>query len=201
MNQDQILQEVLEITGRPDQEAVTKAAIRATILKAHTRDFYYKDLVETGIKFARPAIIQNFDPKAIFPRFRKIKYIRRWLYDEGSSSLGAPGAMLEPIEIRQVLDDFGSQRTDVYYMAGKLLQMRSMSGIQYCLAGAYVYPDVSINNTDSWICQEYPYYIIYEAAATVLAKTGKDKEASFQKGLANEFYEIMIGDSNNMPGE
>ena len=202
MTQDQLVHEVLGIVNRPDLDTFIRSMVRASILKAHQRDYYYKDIVESGVKFEEPKIIQNFDPKNIFgPGFRKIKYVRRWLYDASSPSLGAPGPLLEPIEIREVIDEYNNQRSDVFYMAGQLVQMRSHHGIQYCLTGAYVLPNVIPNEVDSWICREYPYYIIHEAAASVLAKTGKEKDASFQKGLANEFYEILIGESNNMPGE
>lgn len=201
MNQPEMVQEVLGIISRPDQEAVIVSMVKAAILKAHQRDYYYKDIKEQGVKFGKPGLIQNFDPKMIFGNgFRKIKYIRKWHYDPTDINFGAGGKILEPIEIEQVFDEFDDLRNDVYYMAGKLLQIRSLGALEYCLAGAYVLPDVSRDNPGSWICEEYPYYIIHEAAASVLAKTGKQNEAAFQKGLANEFYEILIGESNNMPG-
>lgn len=201
MNQTQMVQEVLGIISRPDQMDVVTSMVRASILKAHQRDYYYKDLVERGVKFTFPGFIQNFNPKTIFGcGFRKIKYVRKWLYDPTDSNLGQGGVLFEPIEIEQVFDEFGDIRLDVMYMAGMNVQLRSSTSIEYALAGAYVLPNIMEDRTGSWICEEYPYYIIHEAAASVLAKVGKEKEASFQKGLANEFYEIMIGESNNMPG-
>ena len=201
MNQTELVQEVLGIISRPDQIELIRSMVRASILKAHQRDYYYKDIVESGIKFGLQGLVQNFDPKMIFGNgFRKIKYIRKWLYDPTDVNFGQGGKILTPIEIEQIFDEFDDLRTDVYYMAGQLVQIRSVGGIEYCLAGAYILPDVSVDNVNSWICREYPYYIVHEAAASVLVKVGKEKEASTQKGLANEFYEIMIGESNNMPG-
>lgn len=201
MNQSQLVQKVLEIVDRPDRTDLIRSTVRASIIRAHSSGWYYKDIVEQGVRFLEEKVIQNFDPKDIFGAgFRKISYVRKWHYDPNDIQLGRPGNILEPIQIRQVLDEFGFERSDVYYMSGKFLQIRCHGGIKYCLSGAYVLPDLSHDNTSSWICEEFPDLIINDSAAEIMASTGLGRDAQFRAAIAADWKRMLLETSDSMPG-
>lgn len=188
MNFNELVAEVITLTRRPDLTDRISPAVRAATLKAHHSDFYYKDLYEQSVEFGQEYYIQNFLPTDIFPNFRQAKYIRFWHGDVD----GFPGAFLEPIQIENSIDGYDCTKADVFYMAGQLLQIRTSAPIKRCLFGAYVHPIITpVNAYCSWIANEYPWAIIYEAARTVFKGIGKDQEASEMSRLVGEEYQIL----------
>lgn len=188
MNFNELVAEVVTLTRRPDLEERISPAVRAATLKAHHSDFYYKDLYEQSVEFGQEYFIQNFLPTDIFPNFRQAKYIRFWHGDVD----GYPGAFLDPIQIENSIDGYGCIKADVFYMAGQLLQIRTSAPIKRCLFGAYVHPVITpVNAYCSWIANEYPWAIIYEAARTIFKAIGKDSEAGEMSRLVGEEYQIL----------
>lgn len=185
MNFNELVAEVMLLTRRQDLQARTEQAVRAATLKAHHSDFFYKDLYEQSVEFGQEYYIQNFLPTDIFPNFRKVKYVRFW---HGGVD-GAPGAFLEPIQIENSLDAYECIKTNVFYMAGQLLQIRTSAPIKRCLFGAYLHPQITpVNAYCSWIANEYPYAIIYEAARQIFKSIGLDAQTSEMTSLVAEAY-------------
>jgi hypothetical protein len=172
MNFSDILTEVYDKTKRPDLVDRTKSAIKSSTIALHSSDFYAKDLIESGIQFPTSDYLQQFDCNVVFPRWRKAKYLRT--FDISSNT---PGVFLTRIEPDQLFDSYGRNKTDCYYQAGANLNIKTSSSIQYCLVGYYTHPDISELGYDSWIAQEYPWAIIYSAAAEICRHIGK-KEAA-----------------------
>lgn len=209
MNFAELVADVLTITKRPDQQARAESEVRIAILKAHSQNFFYKDLVEKSVRFLEPGHIQNFKPSEVFPNFRKMKYIRYWNGPDGGipmteGDLGRAGPFLEAIDIENSFNAYGYTKTDVFYMAGELQQLRTSSPIEYCLAGAYVLPPVAgITGTviPSWICVEQPGAVIYEAARKIFMQSGKNQDAQNMQLLLREEYAMLMINSVNQPGE
>lgn len=203
MDYNQLVSEVLSIVKRPDQQARIESAVRAATLKAHRQDYFFRDLKETGVTFTTPSFIQNFLPTQIFgARFRKVKYIRVWNYDATDANHGMLGNFLTPIDIENSIDGYGYTKADVYYMAGELLQIRTTMQLSHCLVGAYVNPIVATPETfDSWIAEQQPYAIIYEAARQLFMQIGKTSDASGMTNATAEEYAQLKLDSVNKPGE
>lgn len=193
----EILAEVIGITKRPDLQDRTMSAIRAATLKMHQSDFFYKDLVEVPVQFTEAAYIQNFLPTDILPYFRKAKYIRFWQGDVD----GQPGPFLTPIQVENSNDSYGYIKTDVFYMAGQLLQIRTCDPCYRVLFGAYVNPVIApIESYSSWIANEYPYAIIYEAVRTIFRSIGFTEQANEYAGLAGEVLaEIKLSCIDDIP--
>jgi len=193
--------EVVILTKRPDLIDKTKQAVKSATLFTHNSGFYPRDVSESGLKFNDPGFIQNFDPKNIWPLFRKIKYIRRWNYDAADPNYGKVGPFFKPIEIGQSVDAYGYDKQDVFYLAGQLQQIRSSLEFQYALAGAYLYPNVTESNYASWIADEFPFAIIYDAARRVSSGIGFREDAQdFQAQTQEVMSEILLM-SDDMPGE
>lgn len=182
MNFTELVNEVFLLTKRPDLTERTQSAVRAATLKAHHSDFYYKDIYEQSVQFAEALYIQNFQPTDIFARFRKAKYIRR--YEDGEA-LG----FFQPIQIENAIDGYGDHKTEVFYQAGQLLQIRGKWPVNIVLFGAYLHPTITPENAFcSWIADEMPWAIIYEAARVINKSIGKDREAAEMQGLTAEQY-------------
>lgn len=187
-----LVADVYSLTNRPDLVGETQLAIRAATLKAHGSDFYYKDLFETGIQFDFSLNQQTLAYKDLIPRWRSLSYLRRYEYTAGSGELlGCAGKFLTVITPESVLDSYSINRENVCYVAGLVLHIRALTASQYYLLGCYVYPDVTINGYSSWIADESPFAIVYEAAATIFKAIGFDEQAAFYRGLVADEYALL----------
>ena len=183
MNFAEIRAEVLNLTKRPDLTTKTNSAITSATLKAHQSNFYYKDIVEVAVEFGTSQNIQNFLPTDVLPRFRKAKYIRQWY---GDATTGQPGVFFTPIQIENSLDAYNYIRTDVFYMAGQLLQIRGTNAVDRILFGAYQHPQATETGYNSWIANELPYAIIYEAARIIFLSIGQQELSTGMASLVSE---------------
>lgn len=187
MNFAELVAEVKSITRRPDLEQRIMSAIQAATLKIHHMDFWYKDLIEVTVEFSDPQFISNFAPTDVIPRFRKAKYLRIW---EGDAA-GIPTRFLTPIQIENVLDGYGYQKSDVFYQAGNLIQIRTRAPLQRALFGCYAHPNVTTSAYSSWIAVEEPYAIIHEACRVIYREIGYAEQASVQESLLAEIIVSM----------
>lgn len=187
----QLAADVYSLTNRPDMVNETNLAIRSATLKAHQREFYFRDLFESGIQFSSAEFIQSFEPKTVFPLFRSIKYLRK--YD----SIGqTPGLLLSRITPDQVFDDYGIDYVNVYYSAGAEIQIKMNTQEQFMLFGGYSNPNVTIDMYSSWIADDYPFAVIYSAVAQVFKMLGSDTQANMYVALANDEFAVL--DANNI---
>lgn len=196
MTFQEIYNAVVELTRRPDLEGRTKQAIRSATLKAHHSDFYYRDLVEHSVEFEEPAYIQNFLPTEISTRFRKAKYIRQWHGDV----TGGPGFFLEHIQIENSIDEYDYIKTNVYYLAGQFIQIRTTVPLHRCLFGFYEHPNITETEYKSWIATDVPYAIIYGACRTIMKGIGFAEEArEFDQLTAEEFTNLRMSYVDDTP--
>ena len=177
-----LLTEVYTVTKRPDLVAETKLAVKAATLKLHQSDFYFRDLFEQGISFSTSDFIQQLDIKTVIPRFRRIKYLRR--YDNTGS--GVPAEFFTILSPLETLDEYGLNREGIAYMAGDLLNIRSSVAFQYAILGVYVNPNTVESNFISWIAEDHPYAIVFEALRLLFKQIGYDEQAAAFEKLAGE---------------
>lgn len=184
MTLTELISEVYSITNRPDRVAETLSSVRSATLKAHQSDYYPRDVYETGISFTSPAYLQYIEYKDIIPRWRSLKYFRK--YDTSGSGIAGTFFDIVPTELTQ--DSYGLNRDNICYLAGNVLQVRSSTELSNALIGCYIDPLIGSTNStfDSWIAIQHPWYIIYEAAGRVFRMVGKMDEASAQRALALE---------------
>lgn len=188
MNFSELCSEVYTLTGRPDRVAETESAVKSATLKAHQSDFFYKDLYETGVVFDTSAYTQSLDYRSLLPRFRAMKYLRKW---DNVGQVAGKSLTLIPPEL--IMDRYQVEKDDVYYLAGAFVQIKSSTQEQYYLLGCYLNPDITKATYSSWIALDHPYVIIYDAAATVFKAVGKDEEAAaFKQLIAEQYQELRI---------
>lgn len=188
MNFTELCAEVYLLTNRSDLVSETKAAVRSATLKSHQADYFYRDLYETGVTFTTAAYTQQLEYKTLVPRWRALKYIRKTDVD-GTDTLG----FFEILVPENVLDNYGLNKTDVAYVAGSVVQIRSSTEFQYAIMGCYLQPDITELNFTSWIADDYPYAIVFEAAAMVFKMTGDtDKFAAHTELAAIERRNVIV---------
>jgi hypothetical protein len=178
-----LVADVMALTNRPDLVNETNIAVRAATLKAHQSDDYIKDLQEYSVTFSVVDFYQSLDYKSIIPLWRKPRYIRKY-----NNSTGAPDQLLTYIEPEKVIDSYGYNRLDIFYVAGANIQIRSSTALQYILLGAYINPDITVNSYSSWIANDHPFCIIYDAVAIIFKTIGYDEQVPIYRGMVQEQY-------------
>ena len=181
-----IIADVYTLTNRPDLVGETTLAVKAATIKAHQSDDYIKDFQEYSIAFSGTDYYQSLDYKSIIPLWRKPRYIRK--YDSTGS---APGTVLTYIEPEKVVDEYGVSRQDIFYVAGSNIQIRTRESCQYFLVGAYINPDVTATGFKSWIADDHPFAIIYEAAAIVFKTIGYDEQVPIYRQMVAEQLQML----------
>ena len=158
-----IVDDVYTLTNRSDLVKETQFAVKAATLQLHRSDFFYKDILETALQFNEASFIQAIDYRVLFPRFRGLKYLRK--YDP--TGTGYAGTEFKIITPEEIFDSYGAQRTDVAYLAGSVIQLRSISALKYILIGIYQNPVVDPENYDSWIEKEAHNAVVFKAASII----------------------------------
>lgn len=182
----ELCNDVYTITKRPDLVDATKLAVKQATLKLHHSDYYYKDLVETGIQFGTSDYIQQADVKNFWPRFRTLKYFRRYQDDSAME-------FFEVVPPELIVDSYKIDRVNIAYVAGSVLQIRSRYPLQYALISFYQHPDITEAGFSSWIAQDHPFAIQFEAARFLFKSIGFDEQSAAFEKLANEqLAEIKI---------
>lgn len=186
MTFDELVAEVYILTTRPDLTAMTKSAIKAATLKAHKTDFYSKDIFESGVEFSTSEFRQSLDYIGLFSNFRALKYLKRV-----ESQTDEVGAFIDIITPEEVLDSYGCNRSDIAYVAGRVLEIRSAVSFSKCLLGCYVLPIVREDSYTSWVAEQSPFLIIYEAVRVVLATIGQTEESNSYRDLVIEEFTLL----------
>lgn len=194
MTLDELIEEVYIITARRDLIAETKSAVKKSTLKAHKSDFYSKDIYEEGIQFPSSDFLQSFDPHAQWSSFRSWKYFKRVRDGYSFTSQEQQTTPIEIISVEETLDSYGCNRSDIAYVAGRMLEIRSSVAFTKALVGCYLLPTVTDSGYASWVAEQYPFFIIHEAARLVFAAIGKMEESNMQaRFAAEEFMELRSG--------
>ena len=189
-----MLDNVYALTNRPDLVNETTLAVQNATLKAHRSDFYPKDLYETGVQFDFALNFQTLEYKSLIPLWRSISYLRPMVTtNPDGTPVTTPyaGNVLTMITPGAVLDDYNINKTDVYYIAGLQLNINVLCAQQYFLLGCYVYPNVIPASYYSWIADEHPEIILYEAAATIFNTIGyQEQAAAYRQMIAEEMQSL-----------
>lgn len=199
MNLQQLINAVYVETNRPDLDTQTMQAILAATLELHGMDLFPKDVETARVVFDAPYYIQQIDTSSL-PRFRRLFYARKNSpnlapYQQnpqllppvldpatGGVNFSQSMAFLRVLDPNDILDDYGTEKLDVCYLAGSTIWIKSSTALQYAFLGWYQYPsldtsdpsaDKSYPNFKSWIAVERPYAIVYKAASKIFTRNGK----------------------------
>lgn len=187
MTYNELIAEVYIQTNRPDLVNETASAIRAATLKMHQLGYWDRDLFETGIQFIIPDYFQQIDITLLVPNHRAIKYVRKV-----DSVSAIPGKEFELITPDSAFDAYTLERTDVMYLAGNSINIKSSTKFQYAIFSSYLNPNITVTGYNSWIAVAHPYAIVYEACRTLFKGIGLDEESRQQQSLVQEQIQALI---------
>lgn len=178
-----ILDSVYELSKRPDLSAETLSRVKKATLKLHMSDFFVQDKKKVTLTLASSSTYRyTIDTTAIeVPRFRKASYIRQYVFPatgyEKQYSL---------VESDEIFDEYLLEKTNYFYQAGSVINIRSNIELTQVNLGYFQYPNLVDESYFSWIADQTPQYIVEETLATLFGLIGKDTEARYYRALANE---------------
>lgn len=185
----QLKADVLTIVKRPDLLDAIELHTKNAILKAHSADYWLPDLYENSFQFAVAATTYQLDVKTLVARWRKTKYLN--VLDPITAE---PTKKLTGILVEKFVDGYSELRDYVFYEAGGYLKIRASGQEQTYGFGCYLYPDTTLT-VPSWIVDQFPFAVQYEAARTLFKSIGYDEQsASMEKLVAEAMAEVrMVG--------
>ena len=192
-----LVSDVFTITNRRDLINETVLAVKSATLQLHRRDFFAKDLLEVILQFNTTDYLQSIDYRTIFPRYRQLKYLRKYDPTGAAYPEYGMGKFLDIVTPEQVLDSYQASRNDIAYVAGSSINLRSSTSIQYVSIGLYLNPIVDTAETySSWIALEAPYAIVYAAAAIVQGSILRDAQGQAASNRLSEVEMVEVVNSN-----
>ena len=173
---DELLEDIIVLTNRPDLADETALALRTATRSAHLTDAYPRDCKTSVIQLPLQDFVTQLDLPTLLPRCRGLSRVQV-LAADGSPLLFSPEHQLEVIELSDIYNDYGQLRSNVAYIAGDKLNVRTLTpgygfNIQW-----FQLPDTRRASYDSWIAQLYPDLLIYWAASVVLDTNGNEDKA------------------------
>ena len=178
-------------TRRPEVPAITQAAIRTAVLRAHHVDFFPRDLATSTLSYTPISGAEYYDfpdVSTTLGRLRSFQTIRGMEV--------ATGAVVENLEYRELQDIYDSdnvRRTSFYTLIGDTLRIYPVVATGRFDVFFYRNPDTSSATFNSWVANTYPDDIAQWAAAIVFARTGfAEMAAEFNKNQVQPFKEILI---------
>ena len=184
----ELVADVKILTNRPDLDSEIKLAVKAATLKAHHTDFYPKDLFETGISWSPIGYTQSLDYRTLIPRWRSLKYLRK--LDSTGLIAGAFFTVITPDQ-SLVQDEYYIDKTDVCYLGGSNLEIKSSTQETYMMLGCYIHPDITESGYTSWIAKDHPYCIEYEATSKIFKQIGYDEQATMMNKEVTEQFMLL----------
>ena len=192
---DTLLSQIYSLTNRPDLVAETTLALQSATLKAHHLDFFPRDLTETALTFSVPDYVQQLAYSSLWPRFRALKYLRK--YDTLGQTAGTEFDIITP---EKALDSYKVERYDVCYMAGININIKSSTKDQYMLIGLYQNPDITPLGYNSWIADQHPMAIIFAASLMVFLTIGFQEQAAAYGNLVADEYKLLTTSNLGLAG-
>lgn len=196
---DGMLADIYTLTKRPDLDAETNLALRTATNNAHFCDAFPRDCSTMLVQLPTSAYLAQLDLPTLFPGFRGISKIRQ-LDVNFQPMVFAPDQQIEVIELSDIYDDYGTLRSNVAYVAGDKINIRSVIASHGFTVTWFQAPRVRREQYNSWIAQLYPEIILYWAASIVLDTNGNEQKAAKYMGMTQQIH-IPFLKSNFLQGE
>jgi len=177
MNFTEAVQAVVDIVKRPDKLLDARREVNSAINQFSMDTEFTFDVMETS-----PALVANQLTQALalslFPRFRKIQYIKR----------GGTRTFLSPLARSELLKtncDFRNK----YYIAGTNLNI-SLADYSSTLDLGYFQAPPTLTDAAPtfWMLDLSPYMVIDRAAAKLFTNIGDDTSAARHEGFARSAF-------------
>lgn len=184
---DAMLADVISITNRPDLESETAIALRSATTNAHLTDAYFRDCATTQVQLPNGSNQWGIDIATMFPNFRGCGQVRPTDINQNLVIL-APESQINVVEMGDIYDDYGSLRTNIAYVSGSSLVVRSPITSYGLAVEWFQAPNTRRAQYNSWIAQMAPSIIIFWAAGIVLTTNGNEEKARNYLNQVEKFY-------------
>lgn len=180
-----MVERIVNRCKRPDKQDTIKDAINNAISYYTLAASFAQDLVEGTVNINATQYAQSFSIATNFPRFRRIKYLKRTGAKE----------YLKKADPLKVFDASGCELLERWYRAGDniVFKIRTLSPtLEY---GYYAYPELLEDDDDThWMLDITPMMIQNRALGEVFGNIGEPQEASKHENLADKMFIAAKGD-------
>lgn len=178
---NEMLEEVLAVTVRPDLVTESGIALRKAVRATHASGRFWKDLAVVTASPLAVAQVQSIDLSIHAPRFRQVAYV---------SSVATPDFYLNPITIDELLDFDGIARSNSYWGLGNTFQVRAAVPETSYTFAYYRYPTVFPTAAfDSWVAENFSDLLVCKAAGFLCGIVG---EQEIQRKMEMAAAELQI---------
>lgn len=189
MTYTDLFDEIKLLTNRGDIDLKIAVALRLTTLRVHNAEFWWRDLVEADAAFASSNVVA-INTNAL-TRFRQVCYIQ---YKDLAT--GMVGKLLDEIDPTAIFDNDNYMRTDVWYMAGTVINANFEFPTSGARIGYWQNPDVTPGGYNSWIKDQLPDILVQGSLAYLYNTLGKQEEAR----SINQMCGLEVDPKNRYPG-
>lgn len=200
MTLDELVDNVIALTVRPDKDVLVRQKINSVIRMISLSGTYWRDLVEeilsehTGFNIAN-----NVHTLALPTGFRKPAYIERDLSSINPSTGRLESRMTTGLRYNRVDPTStrveGREIRNAYYLSGVNLLLRQEVAGEKVIWGWYTYQPRLVSPTDTnWITELMPDLVIDWASQFVLASLGDKDRLAGVTALAQVQLSVFVED-------
>lgn len=197
MTFDELSTHVANLTNHPEMVGEITTAVQSSTLKMHQSDYYTRDAVEQQLILPLGEYVSKVD-LGIFTRFRAVRYLRKWdpsipNVDTGQIT-GDVGPFLHATDPEDVIDSYGYNRVNSYYVAGNYLNIRSNTQQRQYLLSYYQFPQVAPKDKySSWIADVVPFAIIFDASSLIFQMLAmQDQARKFDAMVLEQLHQVQM---------
>lgn len=190
MTLTEIVQAVVQATGRYDQEDYITRQVRSAIKQVHTSARFPRDLVEQLVPLNHPTTLIKL---TLPPRFNKFKMLAPFSAEGFPIPLTTADNLYERKDPADLVTDSFRASVDHYYVAGGVVNIRSSVAPSSILMMYYALPEVADPHLETWAMASYDQLFIDAALIKVLGFFGnaqKVRELQMQYRMDLEQFVI-----------
>lgn len=194
---EDVVQDVLGLTGRYGEIDRVRSSIRSVIASLHSRTYFIPDLRSGVVAFDKPyrTLKVRLTPDK-FGQLRKLKQVRHCAESPTGLPLGAriPKANFDDLVYQTVTPG------DYYSIENSILHIRSVRPVTRIWISWYAYPTVT-DPAEDWIFQRYPELIKLMMAGYLEGTFGAgDKKQGYEQ-LASPMLNALMADNADSDAE
>ncbi len=178
MKLQEIVDEVVVTTGRPDRADLCMRAVRAAVTEVHGAANFPRDRVEELFELAEPL---NRIKVNLPPRFKSFEVLGAVTAQGAPVALSTDNNQYTRVDPSSILHTHKTNTTDVYYVAGTALNIKSSVKVDNVYALYNRFPEVADTQLETWIMREHDALITGLALYKTYTSLGDNARARLHR--------------------
>lgn len=174
MKLQEIVDDIVLVTSRPDRADTIMRAVRAAVTEVHGAALFPRDRVEEMFELAEPL---NLIKLTLPPRFKTFEVLGAMTSGGAPIRLTTDNNQYKRVEPTGIFNNELTNSTDIYYVAGTAFNIRSSVAVDNIMAIYRRFPEVADTQLETWIMREQDSLITDLALSKVYSHFGRDKLA------------------------